>query len=162
MGPFKKPEVKLKINYRRTFELALIVSLLLHLGFFHMLPEFEIVTSEIKSKPIEIKVEDIPQTEQVRNLPSPPARPTMPIPTESEDIPEDVTIESTELQLDLSKIPPPPPPPEDEGIEERYVFVPYDEPPYPIGGYAAIQKNLKYPEIARKAGIEGLVIIGIL
>ncbi|HDQ00790.1 MAG TPA: M56 family peptidase, partial [bacterium] len=38
-------------------------------------------------------------------------------------------------------------------------FVPYDEPPEPIGGFAAIQMNLLYPEAARKAGIEGTVII---
>jgi TonB family protein len=42
-----------------------------------------------------------------------------------------------------------------EGVE----FVPHDEPPAPIGGYKAIQTKLRYPEIARKAGIEGQVII---
>jgi TonB family protein len=36
-------------------------------------------------------------------------------------------------------------------------FVPYDEPPQPIGGFEAIQKNLVYPELAQKAGIEGTV-----
>jgi TonB family protein len=42
------------------------------------------------------------------------------------------------------------------------VFVAYDEAPEPIGGFAAIQKNLQYPEIARKAGIEGRVILNVL
>ena len=42
---------------------------------------------------------------------------------------------------------------------EEGVFVAYDTPPAPIGGFAAIQKNLKYPEVARKAGIEGTVFI---
>lgn len=41
-------------------------------------------------------------------------------------------------------------------------FQPYDVPPKPIGGFAAIQKNLKYPEEARKAGIEGRVIVQLL
>ncbi len=36
-------------------------------------------------------------------------------------------------------------------------FVPYDAPPLPIGGFEAIQKNLVYPELAQKAGIEGTV-----
>ncbi|HDL79000.1 MAG TPA: energy transducer TonB, partial [Bacteroidetes bacterium] len=38
----------------------------------------------------------------------------------------------------------------------------YDQAPEPIGGFIAIQKNLKYPEIARKAGVEGTVIIQVL
>lgn len=38
-------------------------------------------------------------------------------------------------------------------------FIAYDEAPQPIGGFASIQRNLVYPEIAREAGIEGQVII---
>lgn len=158
MRRYKTPEADLKQKYQKTLEVALIFSLLIHFGLFHALPEFGAGFKEIKAKPIEIQVEDIPQTEQFK-LPPPPPRPSVPIPTESEDVPEDVTIESTEL--DLSELPPPPPLP-DRGIEEGYVFIPYDEPPSPIGGMAAIKKNLKYPELARKAGIEGTVIVGVL
>ncbi|MFH1943710.1 MAG: energy transducer TonB [bacterium] len=38
-------------------------------------------------------------------------------------------------------------------------FVPFDNPPTPIGGYDSIYKHLAYPEIARRAGIEGRVVI---
>jgi len=38
-------------------------------------------------------------------------------------------------------------------------FVSVDKMPEPIGGIAAIQENIKYPEIARRAGIEGKVYI---
>ncbi|MFQ5675108.1 MAG: energy transducer TonB, partial [bacterium] len=38
----------------------------------------------------------------------------------------------------------------------------YDEPPKPVGGFKAIQGNLKYPKIAYKAGIEGRVVAEIL
>ena len=38
-------------------------------------------------------------------------------------------------------------------------FVKYDEPPAPIGGFKAIQENVKYPEMAQKAGVEGNVIV---
>jgi|GEM_PF-324364 len=38
-------------------------------------------------------------------------------------------------------------------------FVPYDEPPSPIGGFKAIQENLIYPEKAKQAGIEGTTVI---
>ncbi len=51
---------------------------------------------------------------------------------------------------------PPPPLPSDDVYK---FFVAYDEPPEPIGGFAAIQENLIYPEIARRAGIEGTVTV---
>lgn len=38
-------------------------------------------------------------------------------------------------------------------------YVPYDSPPKPIGGFAAIQKNVVYPAAAYKAGIEGTTLI---
>lgn len=154
----KLPEADLKLTYRKTFELSLVASLIIMLLAFHALPNFEVVPKEIKAEVVQIKIEDIPPTEQMKQAP-PPARPSVPIPTENEDIPEDVTIETTEL--DLSEIPPPPPPPVSDDYE-NYVFIPYDEPPVPIGGYESIRKNLKYPEIARKAGIQGLVVVGVL
>ncbi|MBN2001284.1 M56 family metallopeptidase [candidate division KSB1 bacterium] len=36
-----------------------------------------------------------------------------------------------------------------------------DNLPQPVGGYIAIMQNLKYPEIARKAGVEGRVLIEV-
>lgn len=50
-----------------------------------------------------------------------------------------------------------PPPPPDEGPTIR--FIPYDEPPVPIGGYLAVQRNVRYPRIALEAGIVGTVIV---
>jgi len=47
----------------------------------------------------------------------------------------------------------------ESGNEDNPKFIPYDEPPKPIGGYNAIMENLHYPEIAQKAGIEGKVLI---
>ena len=56
--------------------------------------------------------------------------------------------------LNKSELTTPPPPPE-EGEE----VVEYDMAPKPVGGYEAIQKHLIYPKIARKAGIQGRVLI---
>ncbi len=48
---------------------------------------------------------------------------------------------------------PPSIPPDDAAT----FFVPYDKPPEPTGGFEAVQRNLVYPELAQKAGIEGQV-----
>ena len=58
---------------------------------------------------------------------------------------------------DVFPIPPPPPPPPDRA--DIPIFVPHDQHPEPVGGYATIQKNIIYPEAARKAGIEGRVLV---
>ncbi|MDD3967046.1 MAG: M56 family metallopeptidase [Candidatus Neomarinimicrobiota bacterium] len=46
----------------------------------------------------------------------------------------------------------------DEDEKSKVTFVPYDEPPLPIGGTEALMNNLVYPEEARERGIEGYVI----
>jgi len=152
----KNPEANLKLKYRKVIELSMILSLVIMLLVFQTLRAINLDETESKTVDIEIEVTDIPPTKQFKR-PPPPPKPSIPIPTESEDIPEDLTIEAN--ALDLSDIPPPPPPPEDDG---DMVFVAFDEPPTPIGGFRAIQKALKYPEIARKAGIEGRVTIHVL
>lgn len=153
----KNPDANLKLKYKKVLELGMIIALFGMILIFQLLRAINLEAVETEKKEIQIEVADIPPTEQIKR-PPPPPKPSIPIPSESEDIPEDLTIETTDL--DFSDIPPPPPPPEDD--EGMNIFVAYDEPPSPIGGFGAIQKALKYPEIARKAGIEGRVIVQVL
>lgn len=153
----KNPEANLKLKYQKVMELSIIITLALMFVTFQVFRTISVEAKETKAPDIKISVADIPPTEQIKR-PPPPPKPSIPIPTENEDVPDDLTIEATDL--DLTNIPPPPPPPADE--DSDVIFVPYDEPPSPIGGFAAIQRALKYPEIARKAGIEGKVIVQVL
>ncbi|MFQ5601846.1 MAG: energy transducer TonB [bacterium] len=153
----KNPDANLKLKYRKVFELSMVISLFVMLVVFQMLRAISLEATETETPDIQIEVADIPPTEQIKR-PPPPPKPSIPIPTESEDVPEDLTIETTEL--DLTDIPPPPAPPEED--DDMNIFVPFDEAPSPIGGFGAIQRALKYPEIARKAGIEGRVIVQVL
>ncbi len=137
----------------------MVVTLALLIVVFQGWKKFEAAEKQDQKVDIKIEVQEIPQTEQVKRPPA-PTRPAIPIESEDEDIPEDATIETTDI--DLSELPPPPPPPEDEIDESAQIFVAYDEPPEPIGGFAAIQKNLVYPEIARKAGVEGRVYVQVI
>ncbi|MCH8874591.1 hypothetical protein IH824_17805 [candidate division KSB1 bacterium] len=155
----KSPEANLRLQYKKTFELSLIFTLAILIATFQVARQFSLAPSELKNANVTIEVADIPPTEQIRNLPTPPARPTVPVPTESELVPEDITIQST--NLDLSELPPPPAPPVKHRYEQ-YNFIPYDEAPEPIGGYGVILANLEYPTIAQKAGIEARVLVGVL
>lgn len=155
----KNPEANLKLQYRKAIELSVVAALVFTIILFHATPDWDMGPKKIEAADVEIKVEDIPQTEQIKKAPPPP-RVAVPIPTESEEIPEDLTIETTEL--DISEIPPPPPPPDEQSMYDSYVFIPYDEPPVPVGGLGAIRENLRYPKIAQQAGIEAKVIVGAL
>lgn len=110
---------------------------------------------------IEIQTTEVPIIQQQMEAAKPPSRPSIPIESENEDLSEDITIDPT---TDFSsyqawEAPPPPPPEEQQSEGPRVRFIPYDEPPEPLGGFAEIQRNIVYPEIAQEAGIEGTVIV---
>jgi len=153
----KTPEANLRLKYKRVFEIAIVLALFLCIIFFQAFSKFEKKQVEKKIEIAKIEVAEIPKTEQEKIAP-PPSRPAIPIESENEDIPEDETIDDTDI--DFEKIPPPPPPPPTDE-DAATIFVPYDEPPQPLGGFAAIQRKLKYPEIARKAGVEGRVMVHV-
>jgi protein TonB len=133
--------------------MGLVITLGFSILFFQVFKRIHVKSLQRSVSLNTLEVEEIPETQQERKAP-PPARPTVPIASEDEDLPEDETIDETIINFD-DQPPPPPPPPDDDAI----VFVPYDEPPQPIGGFAAIQRKLVYPEIARKAGVEGRVLV---
>ncbi|MBN1349738.1 energy transducer TonB [candidate division KSB1 bacterium] len=152
------PRFNLKLKYKKTVELGMIIALVFVIAAVMGFKRFEGQKAEKVEIDIKIEVEEIPKTEQIKR-PPPPARPAIPIESEDEDIPDDATIDPT-TELDFDDLPPAPEPPEEED-ESASVFVAFDEPPQPIGGFPAIQRNLKYPEIARKAGVEGKVLVHV-
>ncbi len=98
----------------------------------------------------EILIENIPQTQQIER-PPPPARPSVPVESEDEDLADDLTIEETDLDNFEAWDAPPPPP---DG--PRVKFIPYDDPPQPLSNIRPV-----YPEIAQEAGIEGTVVVQV-
>lgn len=147
-------------EYRKRFELGLVLSLFFMIVFTQSLSRVEGGKAVVKQLNFAIQVDEIPQTVQHRAQ-SAPSRPSVPIATEDEEIPEDETIEFTNLDLEDIPLPPPPLPQTEEVDYSTPLFIPYDEPPIPIGGLAAIQRHLVYPEIGRLAGIEGMVILHV-
>ncbi len=141
-------------RYPLRMRLIAAAILLLIAVIFYAFPRFrEEEPAHEHSFEVVIETVNIPPTRQFRT-PPPPPRPAIPIESEDEDLAEDITIGETELES-FDWNPPPPDPEEGPTIPT----VPYDEPAEPLGGYAAIGKNVYYPNAAKTAGIEGKVIV---
>ena len=140
----------IKYKYPITIRLATLSSVLLLIFTFLIYPRYlgmlELEDVELQ----EILIENIPQTQQIER-PPPPARPSVPVESEDEDIADDLTIEETDLDNFEAWDAPPPPP---EG--PRVKFIPYDDPPQPLSDIRPV-----YPEIAQEAGIEGTVVVQV-
>ena len=147
----KDPEADLRLKYRKTLEISTIFALLIMIFTFYAFKKFEVGIKLPTSIDIKIEVIDIPPTEQIQR-PPPPARPAIPVESEDDELLDDVTIEETDIVFEVNDAPPPPPPDDDEVFE---FFAVSDKP-------SLIKKAIpKYPDLARKAQIEGKVVITV-
>ena len=160
MAIVKTKKADLMAKYKKVFEISLIVALALLIVAFKFFPELK--GSEVVSEGTQelFQVEQIDQTKQ-ENRPPPPPKPPIPIEAPSSDVLEDIEIGDTEIDINEQVDAPPPPPKEDKKIveEEPVYFVAVEEMPEPIGGISEIQKKIVYPEIAKRAGVEGKVYV---
>ena len=163
----KQPEADLRHGYQKVFWISVVISALLHAGLFALFPSFEFGAYATADEQIIIKLEEIPETRQERR-PPPPPRPVVPIATESSDVPDDATIETTDLDFDLDDIPPPPPlPSDDEGFDETLEL---EEEEDEVVELWKVEKEPdpkkrvvpEYPDIARRAGIQDKVYVLVL
>ncbi len=97
---FKNTKNSLRDEYQRTIEKSAILALFLVILFFFMFPRIK-VSQTVKMKRIgtSLTLEEIPITRQ-GSARIAPAKPVVPIPSDDEVIPEDVTIDNTELNLE--------------------------------------------------------------
>jgi protein TonB len=154
----KNPKADLRSKYSKFFEVSLIISLALLILAFKFFPHLK-PTKEIAANTQELfNVEDVQQTKQ-ENRPPPPPKPPIPIEAPTDNVLNDIDISSTELDVNANVQAPPPPPKAEKHEEEPTYFVAVEEMPEPIGGIAAIQSKIVYPEIAKRAGVEGRVYI---
>ncbi len=160
----KRPEADLRQGYNKALWVSVGSSALINAVLILFFPTFEPESFARAEKPIIIQLEDIPETRQERR-PPPPSRPVVPIATDNPDVPDDVTIETTDLDMDLDDLLPPPPL-EEEVFEE----VDLEEEEEDVVEIWKVEKQPKakkevvpeYPEIARKAGIEDRVFVQVL
>jgi TonB family protein len=88
-----------RLAHRRRSELGLIFSLSLMLLLFFFLRDVHMPVTVREPELIILTVENIPQTRQAGARRPPPPKPAIPIPIDSELIPEDETIEPTPIDL---------------------------------------------------------------
>lgn len=143
---FEKTEPDFHSSYGSNIKRAVILTLFLFNLIALFSPRLEMSSREQELPPIIISAENIPLTRQAHRMPPPP-KPTVPIPSDDESIPEDETIEETTLQyttiFDLS-----------EGVPSmtglRVI------PPKPIAWVFP-----EYPDEDKKKGVEGVVKLSI-
>jgi protein TonB len=158
MNERKKPDADLRNYYTVFWELGLLVTLVICI----IAVRVDITSAETEEYVLEeqevVEMEEIIQTRQIET-PPPPPRPPVPVEVPNDEIIEDVDIDIS-ADLDFGStldMPPPPPPAEDE--EEEDFFVVVEDMPELIGGLEGLQRQIRYPEMARRAGIEGRVYI---
>jgi protein TonB len=147
-----KPDVDLRLKYRKVLEISSIVALIILVLMFYSFKQFESVAQLPESPDIQIEVIEIPPTEQI-SKPPPPSRPSIPVEAEDDELLDDVTIEDTEIIFDAPEEAPPPPPPEEDEVFE---FFAVSEKPVMLQ-----QAKPEYPDLARKAQIEGVVVVTV-
>ena len=161
--PKKAAGRDLRSQYGFTFQASFAAALLLVVGLVRVPLQgdasFEITTAEQET----VQMEEIQQTNQVEPPPAPP-RPSVPIAVADETVLENDDLDldaSLDLDEPVANLPPPPPPKEDAPQEEAEpeIFVIVEQMPELIGGLGSIQSKIKYPEIAKKAGVEGRVFV---
>lgn len=159
MSIIKNPKVDIKRKYLRHCETGIILSLLIVISAFLYFPNIESYEQIIEQAQELVDVEDVVVTKH-EQVPPPPPKPIIPIETPSDDVLEDIEIEDTDLDQQEVVSAPPPEIIEEEGEEIGVVFfVAVEEMPKPIGGIAGIQSKIIYPEIAKRAGVQGRVYV---
>ena len=155
----KTEQADLRNRYPLFVEIGLTLTLVLLIVAFRLDmsvdDSFEVQLSQQEI----VQMEDIQQTQQIEQ-PPPPPRPPVPV-----EVPNDEVLEDDELDLDVfldldevADLPPPPPPAVEEEPEPE-IFMLVEEMPDLIGGLSGLQKRIRYPEIAKKAGVEGKVFL---
>ncbi|MEO8233448.1 MAG: energy transducer TonB [Ignavibacteriota bacterium] len=159
MAIVKTKKADLNIHYKRYFQISMIIVLALLIAAFKFSPNLKNAEMIKDDDPVIINILDIPWTEQ-NQKPLLPPKPTLPVITTADNV---IDIEVDPTDIDLKENMPAPiklEPPSNRIVEEEdSPFIAAEVMPELIGGLVNLQKNVYYSELARRAEIEGKVII---
>lgn len=156
----RKPEANLRNYYTILLETGLILALIVMIVLARV--DFRTADTEIVfvTEQEVVEMEEIVQTQQDRTPPPPPRQP-VPVAVPNHEIIEDVDI-MIDAEMDLGgflDLPPPPPPQEEAEEPEEDFFILVEQMPELIGGLEALQREVRYPERALRAQIQGRVYV---
>jgi periplasmic protein TonB len=154
----KKPGADLRNYYTLFWELGLLATLVL--CFIMVRIDF----SGAESREYEVyepEVIELKEIVQVRTIETPPVPPRPPVPVE---VPEDEIIEDVEIDISFDHnygniLNMPKQVASDINDPDEQVFQVVEHMPELIGGLGELQRQIRYPEVARRARIEGKVFI---
>lgn len=156
MALIKNPDADIRKRWKLWTEISAVITLGLIIMAFAFFPDLKnqvVLKTEVQEV---VKVEEIEVTKQ-EVKPPPPPRPQVPVMVPNDQVMEDEVVYDSELKVEDT--PPPPPPVAATEEEEATIFEVVEDQPEPFGGIDGIKKLVVYPEIAKKAGIEGTVVI---
>lgn len=154
----KKPGADLRNYYTLFWELGLLATLVL--CFIMVRIDF----SGAESREYEVyepEVIELKEIVQVKTIETPPVPPRPPVPVE---VPEDEIIEDIEIDISFDHnygniLNMPKRVASDIDDPDEQIFQVVEHMPELIGGLGELQRQIRYPEVARRARIEGKVFI---
>jgi protein TonB len=158
MEPKKNPEISLEKKKGLFFQIGLVIALLIVLGAFEY-KSYEKSVYNLGSLNIDdLEEEIIPITKQELKPPPPPPPPPEVIEIVEDDvvIEDEIDLEDTESDEDLEIV--------EEDDDEVFMVV-ENMPEFPggdLGLMKYIQRNVKYPPIAKEYNITGKVFISFV
>lgn len=152
----KSQQANLRKSYTVILEAGTIIALLFMITAVKVTLETEPPKNELIIEPEFVDVEEVIQTVE-NKTPPPPPRVPVPVAVPDDEIIEDPLID-LDSEIDLNEPMPLPDEPIDDDKEE-IVFRVVEQMPELKGSMAKLQENVKYPEMARRLGIEGRVTV---
>lgn len=155
----KSPKRDLRNYYNIFLEGGIIAALIVLIILFKIPFNPKNTRSFTQPEQETVKMEDIVQTKQDQ-IPPPPPQPQTPVAVPNDEVIADAPVNlNTELDINAPLNVPPPPKTSTKEQDENRIFIAVQHMPELIGGLAALQSKIHYPELARKAGIEGSVYV---
>ncbi|HKK44036.1 MAG TPA: energy transducer TonB [Balneolaceae bacterium] len=154
----KKDESNLKNYYKIFWEIGMITTLVVFLVAMNVSFRAKKNKTNLTNEQEVTKMKDVIRTKQ-KKTPPPPPRPQVPVAVPNDQVIKDQNISlNADIHMDKPLDMPPPPKKKKKDNQENF-FVAVEQMPQLKGGLGALQKKINYPDMARKAGIEGRVIV---
>ena len=160
MEPKKNPDISLEKKKGLFFQIGLVITLVIILGAFEWKSYDKVVYNLGQLNLDDLEEEIIPITKQEVKPPPPPPPPPEVIEIVEDDveIEDEIEIEDTESDEDVEiEI--------EEEDDEEFFMVVENMPEFPggdLGLMRYIQKNVKYPAIAKEYNITGKVYVSFI